>query len=250
MKFIHVLTFLILLGLNFVTLEGDPGDFNPALNSNVHTETKHVPGAVSLYGELKGDIDNLPIKVFKAGYSGYQKLLAENKLKNIDILSIIDFTRASKEKRLWVIDLKTRTVLFHDLVAHGRNSGTQYARKFSNIPNTNMSSLGFYVTGNTYIGKHGLSLRLDGMEKEFNGNARKRAIVMHPASYVSDTFIKRYGRIGRSFGCPSIPANVSADIIKTVKEGSVLFIYYPDPAYLSASRLFDPSVKMVTVTSR
>ena len=134
---------------------------------------------------------------------------------------------SSKKQRLWVIDLKNNIILFQSLVAHGRNSGNEFAGKFSNNPQSYQSSLGFYATGETYYGKHGYSLRLDGLEKEINNNARKRAIVIHGADYVSENFIKQNGRLGRSLGCPSLPMNISKEIIDTIKNKSGLFVYHP-----------------------
>ncbi len=137
-------------------------------------------------------------------------------------------------------------VLFHCLVSHGRNSGELMAENFSNIPGSNESSPGFYVTGETYIGKHGLSLALDGLETGINDKARARAIVIHGADYVSDDFIRTHGRLGRSQGCPAVPVELSEEIIKTIKGGSCLFIYAPIPDYTSNSpiiRKIHPIIK-------
>jgi hypothetical protein len=146
---------------------------------------------------------------------------------------------------LWVIDLNTRSVLFHDYVAHGRNSGDEFANIFSNKPQSYMSSIGFYLTGETYSGKHGLSLRLDGMDTEYNHNARSRAIVMHGADYVSEAFIQKHGRLGRSFGCPSVSMEISDRIISAICEGSMLFIYYPDENYLKHSTLLQAGLQKI-----
>jgi hypothetical protein len=155
------------------------------------------------------------------------------------ILTVIDFSLPSNKKRLWVIDLKNKKVLFNDLVAHGKNSGGIYARKFSNTQSTYMSSLGFYLTGNTYQGKHGLSLTLNGMDKNFNDNARDRAIVIHGANYVGDDFIRKYGRLGRSFGCPALSMDICEKVIDTIRDGSCLFIYYPDKQFLAKSQVLN-----------
>lgn len=144
-----------------------------------------------------------------------------------DILTLVDFSMSSTEKRLWVIDIKNNSILFQSLVAHGRNSGDEFATNFSNTPESHKSSLGFYATGETYIGKHGYSLRLDGLEKGINNNARKRAIVMHGATYVSKEFIQNNGRLGRSFGCPSVPEELTKELIDIIKNQSCLYIYYP-----------------------
>ncbi|MFA0962654.1 murein L,D-transpeptidase catalytic domain family protein [Roseivirga sp. BDSF3-8] len=179
-------------------------------------------------------------EVFRKAVVGFYNLELKNRLdKDRKIITIADFSKSANEKRLWVIDLTNKKTLFNTYVAHGRNTGNVFAKTFSNTVNSNMSSLGFYVTAETYHGKHGLSLRLDGQEKGINDNARRRAIVMHGADYVSEAFIKRVGRLGRSFGCPSIPMALRDDIIKTIADKTCLFIYYPDKDYESGSNLFD-----------
>ncbi|MFH1321277.1 MAG: murein L,D-transpeptidase catalytic domain family protein [Bacteroidota bacterium] len=132
-----------------------------------------------------------------------------------------------------------RHSLFHDLRSNTVKPNNEFARYFSNAPKSYKSSLGFYITGDTYYGKHGLSLYLDGMEEGFNDNARERAIVMHGAEYVSNNFIKKYGRLGRSFGCPSVPIELHKEIIRTIKGGTCLFIFYPDQKYESSSELLN-----------
>lgn len=176
-------------------------------------------------------------EMFDLGVRGYTTLRDSKQISEKEILTLIDFTKSSNVKRLWVIDLKTKTVLYHTLVAHGRNSGDEFASKFSNTPNSNQSSLGFYITGATYIGKHGKSLILHGLEKGINDKAQERAIVMHAADYVSESFIKKVGRLGRSFGCPAIPTEVHKEMISTLASGTCLFIYYPDNTYIKKSLL-------------
>ncbi|WP_321287657.1 murein L,D-transpeptidase catalytic domain family protein [uncultured Sunxiuqinia sp.] len=197
-----------------------------------------------IYNNLKhSESGSLPsFEAFSLALKGFNnlKIVPENLKK--DILTIVDFSLSSCEKRLWVIDMKKNKVLYNDLVAHGKNSGANFAKKFSNIPNTNMSSLGFYVTGKTYQGKHGLSLYLDGMDRELNANARKRSIVMHGAKYVSHDFIKKYGRLGRSLGCPSLSMDIYKDVIQTIQGGSCLFIYYPDKQFLAKSTILNPVI--------
>ncbi len=174
--------------------------------------------------------------VFYKAIKGYTHLKTSNQLTNQKYLTVIDFSLSSNQKRLWIIDMDDLTVVHHTLVSHGRNTGDEFATKFSNVPNSNMSSLGFYVTGNTYFGKHGFSLYLNGMEEGVNDNALKRAIVMHSAAYATDDFIKKAGRLGRSFGCPSIPPDQHKEIIEMIKQGSALFIYYPDQDYINMSK--------------
>jgi len=191
-----------------------------------------------LYNDLDLEKENLSYDVL------WYALLGRGNLTNafyglIDdrFLTIIDYSKSSNKKRMYVIDLEDRTLLFRVFVAHAKNTGDQFAKYFSNKPGSNKSSLGFYVTLNSYVGSHGNSLRLEGMENGFNDNAFDRAIVMHGAEYVSQDFINRYGRLGRSLGCPAIPLDYVDSIIPLISAGSVLFIYYPDRSYLTNSKL-------------
>lgn len=193
-------------------------------------------GLRQLYeGIAFGDAARPGFELFTKAMLGFVRLKQEGSLQNENILSLIDFSISSSKKRLWIIDLKARKLLFHELVAHGKNSGGDLPDRFSNTVNSNQSSLGFYVTRQTYYGKHGLSLRLQGMEKGFNDNAMRRAVVMHGADYVNEGIIGSLGRLGRSFGCPSVSKAVYKPIINLIKDGSCLFIYYPDKTYLSQS---------------
>lgn len=170
---------------------------------------------------------------------GFNKLNAQQKLSKDSILTIIDYSKSSKEKRLFVIDLKSMQVLFNSVVAHGRNTGEEYARSFSNLLNSHQSSLGFFITQKPYKGNNGYSLALDGVDRGFNDLAKKRAIVIHGAEYASEQMIKTKGYLGRSFGCPSLPPQLNKKIIETIKEGNCVFAYYPDPKYLNASELLN-----------
>ena len=220
-------------------------NLNRLSGSMRHSEPDNIQVSVnysqSLYQELKADKKNkLPAeKVFSTALQGFTNLNMIAGAVKKQILTIIDFSLPSNEKRLWVIDLKNKKVLFNDLVAHGKNSGGLYARKFSNTQSTYMSSLGFYLTGNTYQGKHGQSLILNGMDKNFNDKARERAIVMHGADYVGNDFIRRYGRLGRSFGCPALSMDICKKVIETIRDGSCLFIYYPDKEFLAKSQVLN-----------
>lgn len=178
-------------------------------------------------------------EVFRKAYVGYLNLLRADKLRNKDILTCIDFSLPSVQKRLWVIDLRNKKNLFYDLVAHGKNSGGNIPDKFSNTVHSNMSSLGFYVTAQTYYGKHGLSLRLAGQEEGFNDKAMERAVVMHGADYVNPEICKNLGRLGRSFGCPAVSKAIYKEVITTIADGSCLFIYSPDVNYLEQSLLLE-----------
>lgn len=187
-----------------------------------------------------------PLNLLQTALAGYEILVEDKSISRSDVITIIDFSLQSDRERLWVLDLREGKVLFHCLVSHGRNSGELKAVNFSNTPGSYESSPGFYVTGETYIGKHGLSLTLDGLESGINDKARERAIVIHGAEYVSEDFIRNYGRLGRSLGCPAVPVELSKDIIKTIKGGSCLFIYAPQPSYTSNSRIINKINSTVT----
>ncbi|MBN2637421.1 MAG: murein L,D-transpeptidase catalytic domain family protein [Prolixibacteraceae bacterium] len=175
------------------------------------------------------------IDLLQTALSGYEIIKKEHTINRPEVITIIDFSLPSDQERLWVLDLVEAKVLFHCLVSHGRNSGEVMAKNFSNSPGSYTSSPGFYTTGETYIGKHGFSLRLDGVENGINDKARERAIVIHGADYVSSEFIKKYGRLGRSLGCPAVPEELSKEIIETIKDGTCLFVYAPTETYLTKS---------------
>lgn len=154
-------------------------------------------------------------------------------------LAVIDYSRPSDETRLWVFDLERRALLHSELVAHGRNSGEKLAQSFSNTPGSLQTSIGLFRTAETYHGRHGYSLRLDGLEAGFNDNARERAIVMHGATYVSPEFAEKQGRLGRSWGCPAVRSGVARQMIDTLKGGQFIFSYYPDEQWLASSDLLN-----------
>ncbi|MFV8440857.1 murein L,D-transpeptidase catalytic domain family protein [Flavobacterium sp. LB2P44] len=179
------------------------------------------------YNNLHSDKFTLPkLESFAVALKGYYSLKEKGLVKK-EILTLVDFSLSSNTKRLWVINLVTGDILFHSLVAHGRNTGDEFASNFSNASESYKSSLGFYSTGEIYAGKHGMSLRLDGLEKGVNDNARARGVVMHAADYVSTSFIKNNHRLGRSQGCPAVPAELSKEIITAIKDKSCFFIYHP-----------------------
>lgn len=193
--------------------------------------------AESVYNNLNSNQFSLPnLESFTEALKGFN-LLKEKGLVSKNILTLIDFSMSSNAKRLWVIDLTTNKILYNSLVAHGRNTGDEFAKSFSNSAESYKSSLGFYATGEIYSGKHGKSLRLDGLEKGINSNARDRAVVIHGANYVSNSFIQNNKRLGRSLGCPALPMNLSNEIIQTIKDKSCLFIYFPSDSYKTSSKL-------------
>ncbi len=174
-------------------------------------------------------------KVLKLGLEAYNKARQEG-LDKQHILTIIDYTKPSTEKRLWVLDLNKHTVLFNDYVAHGKNSGANYATSFSDRSGSLKSSLGVFLTESTYQGKHGYSLKLKGLEKGFNDKAEARDIVIHRANYATAQFAREHGRLGRSWGCFVVSPTIADSLIHSIKNGTLLFAYYPDRAWLSQSQ--------------
>lgn len=170
---------------------------------------------------------------FEFAYNGYQELLQDDKIEEAGILTICDFSQSSRNKRFYILDLEKNEVVLTTYVAHGKNSGFEYASRFSNRAESHQSSLGFYVTSNTYFGEHGLSLRLNGMDRGFNDRALHRNIVVHGATYIGA------GSTGRSYGCPAVPKAESSRIINLIKNGSCLFIYHPSKYYLKGSKILN-----------
>lgn len=214
---------------------------NVASHFNVEAEAKlHAlknsnfqMSLLKLYEDLDLEKQGMPLKTFDEAVMGYLNLKNAGLLSNKQLLSIVDFDKPSTEKRFWVIDLKKKKVLYHTYVTHGKNTGDNMAEQFSNVNDSNQSSLGFYVTSETYFGKHGLSLKLEGMDEKFNSNAEMRNIVMHGADYATEDFIKQQGRLGRSQGCPALPMGEHLEIIEKVRDRTTLFIHASKQAYNS-----------------
>lgn len=189
-----------------------------------------------VYGDLVKTTKDAPsIACFRAAADGFFRLRATGAIKK-NILAIADFSLSSNTKRLWIVNMDTHEVLYHTLVAHGRNTGDEFAQSFSNAAESNKSSLGFYATGAVYTGKHGVSLRLNGLERDVNDRAMQRAVVMHGADYVSEDFIRRHTRLGRSLGCPAIPNDMVKPVIDVLRDGSCLYIYHPSHCKVQAVR--------------
>jgi hypothetical protein len=217
-----------------------PNHFGQVLSSNAEKAEKESTSALALvYDSLNLDVMGLSSEAFQYAVKGFEKLKQKGRLVNQNIISIVDFTKPSYQKRLFIIDLSRYKVLFNTYVAHGQNTGREWAKNFSNKPESFQSSLGFYVTSGTYMGKNGFSMQLQGQESGFNDNAGDRAIVMHGAPYVSEGYIKSMGFIGRSHGCPAVPEKLNKPIINTIKNGSCLFIYSDNKSYLNRSRLIN-----------
>lgn len=232
---------LILLVIAIITLSWVPVNsvnehsFKVNKESSVLTPIKLLESEAStIYKNIKLANVGLSFSVFEQAYIGFLNLKNSEKIsEEASILSIADFDQSSKTKRLWILDLKKDSLLLNTWVSHGRGSGNDMATKFSNLSNSYQSSLGFYVTGEVYKGKHGRSLRLDGMDNGFNDNARDRAIVLHGAPYVSSQAIKSLNRLGLSHGCPAVPLELTDQIINLIKERTVLYIHANSPVYHS-----------------
>lgn len=181
-------------------------------------------------------IGTIQTDVFDIALGAASCAVRSGAVKNPKTLTVIDYSKPSTERRMWVYDLKSRELLYEELVAHGQGSGANMATNFSNEPETHRTSLGLFVTADTYVGKNGYSLRLDGLDRGYNDQARDRAIVMHGAPYVSESFVKANGRLGRSWGCPAVSAEVARELIDNVKGGGLVFAYYPDSQWLKSSK--------------
>lgn len=193
----------------------------------------------SLYSSMHLSEAGLSRSVFFTACKGYQYLLSANKLAHQGLLTICDYSQRSDKKRLYVLDINRAKILFNTYVSHGRNSGNDYATSFSNSNDSHKTCLGFMRTAETYIGENGFSMRLDGMENGFNDRVRERAIVMHGSDYVDASRAKNGTMMGRSYGCPAVPAAEVRTIINTIKGGSCFFNYYPDRYYTKASGILN-----------
>lgn len=209
-------------------------------NSRTPVPDPGIDESASFYALVNLADNGLSMEIFQLALKGLHKLEISGKLLKPTILTIADYSQSSNKKRLYVIDLLNKKLLFNTYVAHGRNTGDEYARSFSNKEGSLKSSLGFYITQNLIVGSHtGLALMISGVEKGFNDNASRREIIIHAADYATESFIKKTGRLGRSFGCPSLPTEMLKPVIETIKEGSCLFIYNPDKQYISSSSLLN-----------
>lgn len=214
--------------------------FLPVFDKAGFEELPAVDENEEVYSVLHLADFGLSTEAFRFALRGFERLKKEGRLLNESVLTIIDFSQSSNKKRMYVIDLYKKALLFNTYVAHGRNTGDEFAEKFSNIPGTFQSSLGFYLTENMAIGsKVGLSLVLKGLEKGINDKAREREIIMHGADYATEDFIQKHGRLGRSYGCPSLPPDQVKPVAETIKNGSLLFIYSPDNNYLKKSTVLN-----------
>lgn len=222
-----ILSLLIAFNISFFTGNNNTPESGNAFNWSAYSKNK--------YASL--DNDQLTFQAFDDALKGYTKLKKQGKLKNTKYLSVIDFSKPSNEKRLFLIDTDDFKIVHETYCAHGQKTGSLYAKTFSNTEGSHQSSPGFYITENTYSGKHDHSLRLKGIEK-CNSNAKKRAIVMHGAHYATESFLKKNNNVlGRSWGCPAVPQKEAKMIIEWIKEGSCMYIYHDEDNYRKSSYL-------------
>ncbi len=203
------------------------------------SEQNKLVNESSLYQTMHLDEYGLSQEAFEEAWKGYQHLVDRNMLTRTDLMTICDFSLSSRKKRFFTIDINRQKLIIHTYVAHGKNSGEEFARYFSNEPESLQSSLGFYLTAGTYTGSHGLSLQLKGLEKGFNDNALERNIVIHGAAYVDAARARSGLPMGRSWGCPALPISESTAVINKLKNGTCFFIYHPDKNYAGASKILN-----------
>lgn len=208
-------------------------------SKNIRFSPVVADAATALYNSIKLEQLGLSKAAFDYAWKGYEYLLNVKKISRGNYLTICDFSQSSLKKRLYIIDIENNKLVTQTYVAHGRNSGGEYATRFSNQPESLQSSLGFYITDNTYIGKHGLSLKINGVEPGINDKAMMRTIVIHGADYVSAGRAAAGGFMGRSWGCPAVPKEEANSIISTIKNGTCLFIYHPEKEYLLGSKILN-----------
>ncbi len=211
--------------------------------SNPHDKPKFAIKYSDVLHKIHAQAPTLSVQ---AGYTAVKAYLCAHKNYGYDpkrLLTIIDYSMPSTAKRMWIIDIANEKVLYNLLVAHGRNSGANYATKFSDIPQSKQSSIGVFVTENTYYGHDGYAMRLKGLDKGFNDAAYNRDVVIHGAKYVSEDFIKKYGRLGRSWGCPALSETYIKPVINLIKEGTLVVSYYPDSQWIKQSTFLNCKIK-------
>ncbi len=237
----HLFLLTILLFTTVSFAGANPNPEKPLFSELIRVDSIYQKAKTSfedyvrnLYADI--DDDDISYELFFQGLTGYHNMLKRGELQRPDILTLIDFSRASSEPRFYIIDLCERKVLHASIVAHGSKSGGLFARHFSNDENSHQSSLGFYSTGTTYTGKYDLALRLNGKEHS-NSHASSRGVVMHAAKYATYEFLDQNGcTLGRSFGCPALPFEGFEQVVEWIKGGTCLYIYYPSRSYKRHSK--------------
>ena len=212
---------------------------SPVITKVKSKEVLFQEEADALYDSIGGKRYGLSKKAFDCALKGYKTMVEKKHLRNDDVLTICDFSQSSRKKRMFIIDLPGKKMILNTWVAHGQNSGGEYARSFSNSEESHKSSLGFYLTRKSYVGEHGLALKLKGLEKGINDKADARNIVIHGSDYVGQSYLRHHRVSGRSHGCPAIPEKDTEKVIYTIKGGSLLFIYHPTKNYIDKSTILN-----------
>lgn len=225
-------------GIKASSLAASAKTFKPTSSATVLPDSVHTSLSETLYTNLNLAKAGLCEEAVASAVKGYEKLVDKGVVNNTQYLTIVDFSQSGRKKRFYLLDMENQQLVWNTFVSHGKNSGIDMADKFSNTPNSEQSSLGFYITKGTYTGKHGTSLRLAGQEAGFNSNAESRGIVVHGAAYVNKNRVYS-AFMGRSQGCPALPETEYAQIINLIKGGTVMFIYHPTKKYLQHSRLLN-----------
>ncbi len=234
---VALLPVMLLMGNNSSTLTGNNTvTGTKVIDTMLHCVSSHTTDHYTAWNLHAAGLSE---KAFNYALKGYQYLLQKNKLHNTGVVTIVDYSKPSSEKRLFVLDINEGRILFQTLVAHGLHTGYVYAKEFSNAAASLKTSLGFYITANTYTGSNGYSLKLQGCEKGINDKAMERAIVMHGAEYANENFLQANGYLGRSHGCPAVPEKISKKIIDVIKNGSCMFLYYPAKNYTGQSKILN-----------
>ncbi|MBN8835134.1 MAG: murein L,D-transpeptidase catalytic domain family protein [Sphingobacteriales bacterium] len=243
LKRIYFLFFVVLflmVHLPFAFAKSNEFKFTqPLVKQSISAPLSQVNTLSFAYDSLRLEVKGLSRQAFDYALKGYAILKSKGELTNPNVITIADFSKPSYQKRLFVIDIKNLKLLYNTYVAHGANSGKEMAVDFSNRPESLKSSPGFYITSGTYDGKHGYSMKLEGIEKGINDLAMDRAIVMHSADYVSDGYIRANGCLGRSWGCPAVSKELNKPIISKIRNGSCFFIYSNQPNYLKRSKILN-----------
>jgi hypothetical protein len=247
---------LLVISFALVALQGfAKDDKNTPKDSVSSTNGGNIPSyavtasaleiyAFNLFDALKLDSLGMEKLTFLHAFQGYQYLLQKGYLRKTNLLTVVDYSQHSSNKRLYVIDVQKRKLVLNTFVAHGKNSGTTFAKNFDTKLDSYKSEIGFLVTAETYIGSAGYSMRFKGVEPKFNGNVRERNIVMHGSDNVTEQFIQQFGMLGRSLGCPAVPENQARKIIDIIKGGSCVFIYHPSETYAKRSKILNSKVQL------
>lgn len=234
---------IALLSISWLPLHNQKNNETSSLSTSLLTnslkDNSPKDEITSLYESLNLHQKGLSKKAFEYACKGYRFLLKKQMISKQEYLTICDLSQSSNNKRLYLVDMANKEIVLNTYVAHGRNSGGEYATRFSNKLKSLQSSIGFYITKNTYYGEHGLSLKITGLEAGYNDKADRRSIVVHGADYIGDSWLKKSTYMGRSYGCPAIPEKESDYLINTIKNGSCLFIYHPSKNYLKKSKILN-----------